>query len=242
MNISAPVKAAALAHAQAELPREACGLVVVVAGQQIYWPCRNIFEAPEGDDSSNGFTIDPADFCGAEDSGEVVAWFHSHPTTPPEPSDLDRASCELSGVPWLIVNPRTLAWAELAPCGYQQPLLGRQWLWGVADCWTLGRDWYRLEMGVVLPEFERPATLAEFEKNPLFEHHWQEAGFERVAISDLQYGDALLMAIGNQRLNHLGIYVGDQRFVHHQMGHLSSRDLYDQYWQNATGLALRLQR
>ena len=234
------IKAAALAHAQQDDPREACGLVVIVRGRQRYWPCRNAAEGADGDDPDLMFILDPDDYQAAEDAGEVVAVVHSHPCTPPGPHDDDRAACEKSGLPWLIVNPKTLEWAQCEPCGFQAPVIGRQWIWGVHDCWTLARDWYREERGIELPDFDRPTTPAEFEAAPLFAQNWAAAGFERVEFADLQAGDAIFMAIRNTQLNHIGIYVGEQQVLHHLRGRLSSRDLYGDYLQKASGWIGRL--
>jgi proteasome lid subunit RPN8/RPN11 len=234
IEINDAIRAAALAHAQQDDPREACGLVLVIRGRQAYRPCRNIGEEP-----GDMFVIDPDDYRQAEDDGEVLAVVHSHPITPPGPNPTDRAACEASGLPWLIVNPKTLVWAEIEPCGYQAPLLGREWVWGAQDCWTLARDWYA-EQGTVLPDWPRPARASEFEEAPMFEGRWEEAGFEQIDPADMREGDAVLMAIGNTRLNHVGVYVGDQMLLHHLRGRLSSRDLYGGWLQNCTGWVGRL--
>ncbi|NBT33676.1 MAG: peptidase, partial [Rhodobacteraceae bacterium] len=69
----------ALAHALAEMPREACGLVVVVRGKERYWPCRNISPTYADDQ----FAMDPHDYAAAEAAGEIVELFHSHINIPP---------------------------------------------------------------------------------------------------------------------------------------------------------------
>ena len=92
LTISAALADELLAHARAEAPNEACGILSGSAAEgraTTYHPARN------ADASPYVYTVHPDDLVrivlGIEDSGEdLVAIFHSHTRTPAEPSPTDR--------------------------------------------------------------------------------------------------------------------------------------------------------
>ncbi len=217
-------------HAAQCAPRECCGLIVGGA----YVPCRNIAgEAAH-------FALHPADFAAAEDSGLVQAVVHSHVFVPPMPSPADVAACNASGLPWLIVNHPTGAHAWLQPdaAAHHAPLIGREFVHGVHDCYALVRDWYA-EHGIALRNYARTDNWWEHGAN-LYRENFAAEGFIELPPGDApQWGDALLLQVASRVENHAAIYLGDNRILHHIMQRLSRVDLYSQPWQQRTCAVLR---
>ncbi|TKI02662.1 C40 family peptidase [Martelella alba] len=216
-----------LAHAAETYPAECCGLVVQNGRRQSYIPCRNT--AP---DAGEQFRIDPAEYAAAEDTGTIVAIAHSHPDATTHPSQLDLAQCDLSQVPWLIASWPEGDVREIMPIEGIKPLEGRPFVHGIWDCYAIVRDWYRLERGIALPDFDRTDGWWNRGEN-LYMKHYVDAGFI-LASGELQIGDVIIMQIRANEPNHAGVYLGEGLMLHHMYGQLSHRVPYGGYWRERT--------
>lgn len=233
---------AAIEHCLASYPREACGLIIIDHdGVESYVPCKNTAVS-----KSEHFRIDPAEYAEVEDRGQVIAVVHSHPDYPATPSEGDRVSCEASGLPWYIFAVHrepadgSISIADeygWAPDGYEAPLVGRHFAYGVLDCLTLIKDWYKRERGIILPEIEHRDGWWNSGQS-LYLDYFAEFGFEP-ARGPLQVGDVILMQIRSPEPNHGGIYIGDGIMLHHLYNRLSSREVYGGYWAEKTILVVR---
>lgn len=233
-TLSKTVLAAAEKHARAEFPREACGLVVVKRGRRTYIPCANAAKTPE-----EHFVINPEDFAAAEELGEVVGVFHSHPNATPQPSTADLLACNASGVTWHILALPSGLWSATEPKDPRAaPLYGREFTHGSNDCYGFVRDWYLQEMGIDLGDAHREDEWWRKGQN-LYLENYASRGMELVTDGTLQRGDVLLMQVLANVPNHAAIYLGDDVIGHHLYGRLSGRDVYGGYYKKHTTHVLR---
>ena len=222
-------KTDAAKHAEECMPKESCGLLAVIKGKETYWPCKNIAES-----GFEYFIIDPDDWAECEDTGEIIGIVHSHPYEPPQPSDNDKASCEYLDLPSHIYSVRMKEWCSFEPSGWKAPsLIGRTWIWGKHDCWSLITDYFLEKKQINLKFWPRPKNLKEFANNPYFEKVLTESGFKKVD-NDIQINDILLMEGIYDKLNHVALYIGDQTIFHHNIKQLSCREIYDLKYIQAT--------
>ncbi|UDF33748.1 UNVERIFIED_ORG: C40 family peptidase [Shinella sp. XGS7] len=221
--------------AEGAYPRECCGLVVALPdGELRYWPCRNLVA---GEAAQDRFSLAPEDWAAAEDAGTVVAVVHSHPNACANPSVADRVSCERSGLPWLIMGWPSGALVTLEPRGRPVELVGREFAFGVQDCYTLIQDYYRQELGVELPHFDREDGFWQ-RGQELYRDNLAKAGFVEVQ-GPPQLHDMIVMQVASDVGNHGAVYVGDGQILHHIYDRLSCRDPYGGYWQRHTRFIAR---
>jgi proteasome lid subunit RPN8/RPN11 len=219
---------AALAHAEACQPLESCG---VVSGGE-FVPIEN--RATQFDT----FVMDMLAYLRIANDKGVDAVVHSHVYGPPLPSDADRAMCEVTAKPWLIVSWPLGTYGIIEPSGWRAPLIGRKWAWGTHDCFGLIRDGIKAYAGIDLPDFDRQWLWWE-KGEDIISRQFTEAGFVEVD-GDWQHCDVIGMRIHPSAVvNHLGLFLSPDLILHQMLGRLSVREVYGGLYKLATVLHLR---
>lgn len=212
-----------LAHALDTYPEECCGLVAARGTHTRVIRGKNVSSSP-----LKTFDLGVEAWLEVADDEEVVAIYHSHPRGSSEPSEADRVSCEATGLPWYILGVPDRHLNRIEPCGYEAPLEGRPYVYGVHDCYTLVRDWYKREEGIELPYFESKEGWWDTGQN-LFLDNFKAVGFEEVE-GDPQHGDVFLFLARARVPNHLGVYLHPGQLLHHVGGRLSRIESWAGYW------------
>lgn len=156
-------------------------------------------------------------------------FLHSHPNGNPEPSDRDTETQIATGWNCGIVavsgNPDTrpvsvydAAYPEIwGPNASQGALLGRSFLWGIRDCWTLCADWYAAH-GVKIdpiPRVRQPGAHHHHARGLDPFSYWPpRLGFKRVERHERRWGDLALMHWRSPTVNHCAIYLGQGTYLH----------------------------
>jgi proteasome lid subunit RPN8/RPN11 len=208
----------AQAHARREYPKESCGLIV--SGR--YVPCDNVAADPLSD-----FVIAPEQYLAAKRLGAIEAVVHSHPNGQIYPSELDMQQQIATNVPWIILPLGEAAVIEPVAFGdplERAPILGRPFVWGVFDCYSLIRDQYQLQYGINLPPVPRADDWVDRGLD-LYKDHLKTSGFREISMNEARPGDGFLMRwLGSNQLNHAGLLIENDQIIHHLPNRLSRRE------------------
>lgn len=233
----------AKAHAREMYPRESCGLIV--AGK--YIACDNAADPVEK--HIEGDPDCTCQLCSFEINAKVYAKYatkgidmvvHSHPNGPFHPSRADMLSQEQTGKAWAIIAldqdriSDPIIWGGDTPMA---PVLGREFMHGIHDCYALIQDCFALgkekleAQGVPGWPYE-PIKLMSMPRDnswwdkgqDLYMENFAKAGFVEIDISKAQPGDVFLTSIRSDKLNHGGVLVGESCILHHLPQRLSRRE------------------
>ncbi len=100
-----------------------------------------------------------------------------------------------------------------------QTLLGKQWKYGVNDCFSLVREFFKLQ-GIKLPDFKRPADLESCES--IFLQQAKTCGFVEVEFAQRKPGDVLIMRLGTATPMHAAILLENEQILHQRQDSLST--------------------
>lgn len=229
-DISRAIKAAIVREAHKASPQECCGLVV--NGE--LFPCKNVHSSP-----LTNFAISAEDYAQADEKGVIEAVYHSHVKGLNGFSVHDVKACKQINLPWIIFNTETADFFYADPTGNAK-YEGRQWVYGVNDCYALMRDFYKREFNIALDDFERGEDEEWLSPGwEMFTRNYEHQGFIEVGRPERK-GDVLLMMMQCDHPNHVGVMIGGgNRFYHHLSNRLSQASVYGGYWAKVTVKVLR---
>lgn len=209
-------------HFEEEYPREACGLVGVIKGKKRYFPCKNVAE------NDSDFVMCSVDYMKYKRQMDIIAIVHNHPDCDNIPSNSDINNCNALGIPYYIFSYPEMELNVLEPKIKVNPLLGREYSFGTADCFEAMRDWLASE-NINIPSRD------------LFEDDWWLKGlnyfteeniknWRHTKVDTPRKNDVLIFQIDADVPNHCGVYLGDDIFFHHAVNRLSCRESLFPFW------------
>ncbi len=212
-------------HFEKEYPREGCGIISVVKGERKWFPCENIAE------EDNHFIIDTKEYLRISRTSDILAIVHSHPDQSSEPSELDINNCNALGKQYYIFSYPEMDLTVVEPETTTTDLYGREYEFGVTDCFEATRD-YLATKNIEIPpramfvddywdkdiDYFNEETIAQWNHKPISN------------LNEIKENDVLIFRIFSNLNNHCGVYLGNDIFYHHAQNRLSCRESLFPRW------------
>lgn len=217
-------------HARRKYPHRACGFII----NNEYRPVKNVAWNTK---ANFEFPNDLIESIRPQNIQMIVV---SRPTEPYWPNQNEMMFQEKYNRPFALVflNQDTISkpiiWGAETPV---PPILGRSFVHGVTDCWSIVRDCFRLGKGKLAEQgiYEWPYEPIQFpiiprddgwwaNGNDYYLENYEKLGFKRIDRSEAKPGDGFLIKLFSDKYNHAGVLVDDGEIIHHLPGRLSRRE------------------
>ena len=209
-------------HFEKEYPREGCGVIGVVKGKKRWFPCENVAE------DDDNFIISSKDYFDIKRKADIIAIVHSHPDASNEPSEHDINHCNAIGLPYYIFSYPDMELNIVEPKKNFTPLLGREYKFGVRDCFEAMRDWLADQNINIPPREPFEDNWWEKDLDYFTEENIARWGFK--PVSTPQKNDLLIFQVSADVPDHCGVYLGNDVFYHHAENRLSCRESLYPMW------------
>lgn len=217
-------------HAEQEFPNESCGIVV----EDKYIRYEN-----DAVDKEEHFAINNIQYFRYYQQEVIQYIVHSHNNND-SATVSDQEMYEDKRIPHIILNLRHGQFAELFYLGVWTHFIDRPFHFGVWDCLQLVYDYYKGKFDIELPNPPRDITFIS-NNHLFFEEYLHElTQMEQVDLDSLREDDVLFYTHGG-RIIHVGIFVSDDKVLHHWLNQKSA--LYNiSYKRDYLKFALRIKK
>jgi len=211
-------------HFEEEYPREGCGVIAIVKGKKRWFPCENV--APDEDN----FILSSSDYLNIKRRADIFAIVHSHPNASNEASQHDIDSCNALGIPYYIFSYPEMDLNIVEPIKKAYPLIGREYKFGVKDCFEAMRDYLESKNISIPPRILFEDNWWDRDLNYFCPEVIEKWGGKEIPLSDMKPNDVLIFKIRNTVPDHCGVYLGNDVFFHHAENRLSCRENLYPFW------------
>jgi proteasome lid subunit RPN8/RPN11 len=217
-------------HFKAVYPKEGCGVFAVSKGKKRWVPCTNVAEERED------FIMDSSEYFKIRRTSDIVGIVHSHPDSSCDPSEMDIKYCNALGIPYYIFSYPSMELRVLQPELNITDLYGREYKFGITDCFEAVRDYLKAKDIKIAPRVLFEDDWWEKGLDYFTEENLSDWGFQPIELKNSQANDVLVFKVAASVPNHCGVYLGNDVFYHHAAHRLSCREsLYPSWIKHITG-------
>jgi len=211
------IKNEAIEYAKLNLNEEACGLITCGNGKVHFIKCQNI-----SIDKINHFEISAEDYLDAAKWSIPYGIFHSHPIGQKIAfSDDDKELSEIMMLPVYLFVHETGEWLEYYPLSKEHKIESVQFDWGINDCLGLVRHYYQKNFGILIKDYDRDESYEDSDNEEMLLKFADEGFIETNTKTILHKHDVLLFNSMRAYPQHLGIFIGNSKMIHHPIRQLS---------------------
>ena len=110
-------------------------------------------------------------------------------------------------------------------------LVGRQWKYGIFDCYSIVRDYYEL-LGINLPDYDRPEDVETCES--IFLKNANKLNFYEVDLNQRKPNDVLVMKIWTKEPMHCAVLLKNDMILHQKFESISCCQYFNHYYRKRT--------
>jgi proteasome lid subunit RPN8/RPN11 len=217
-------------HAESKPDEEVCGFILMNNDLTVYIePALNQHEHKK-----KCFSISPSKFLEHTLSKKIIGIYHSHPKNTEKPSKLDVSMSEEMGVPYLIYSLITKKFFLYYPDSYNaDKLTGRPYIKGFMECTCMFKDYFKKELNINISKWNKNYWLPEKDEdaNKLLLKILNK-NLNRISGQKIKKHDVIVFEVKKGKRFHVGIYTGDDYFIHQADKILSRKELLDNRWQS----------
>lgn len=217
-------------YASQFIGEEIGGLLIQKNGEVQFFPCTNLSY-----NKNNSYILSYLDYLKAEKYGKIIAQVHSQEND--GSSLLDNISAHDFNLYSIIYCWKSDKFYIIKP--ELKDYLYKDFIIGTNDCFSLMRNYFKQELNIHINNFNREDNWYVISPNLIADNFSKEGFIEIDDVGKLKTNDIFLFGNNKSELYHIGIYQGNNLFLHHPRDSKSCIEDLNLHWLNKLMVIIR---